>query len=336
MSQTTSIGVTSEFNDGGGQVWDKAVFDQIAAIPNVEITALPSGPSGATSDDLAAHDILVVRKTGVPKSAFSNPQSIRTRLIARFGVGYDHIDVDSCTRLGISLTTTPEGVRRPVASSVVTLVLALSHRLREKDLLTRSGEWQAGRNLLGVGLENRVFASIGFGNIAREAFRLLRPFGMRYMANDPFASKQHALELGVELADFETTVQKADFLAVNCPLTLKTRHIINSDTFALMKPTAFLINTARGPLVNQDALVDALALGRIAGAGLDVFETEPASADNPLFQFDNLISAPHSLCWTDECARLTSEGVFQSISEFLSDRPLSYLVNRDVMRHVKA
>ncbi len=138
------IGMTREFIDTGAQIWNKDVFARISALPNVNVSPVHSDETGITDQDLAEFDILVVRKTGVPESAFSNPDSIRTRLIARFGVNYDHIAMDACTRNLNAVTISPEGVRRPVAGSIVTLVMALSHRLREKDLLIRRGDWADG------------------------------------------------------------------------------------------------------------------------------------------------------------------------------------------------
>ncbi|MFV0334711.1 MAG: 2-hydroxyacid dehydrogenase [Tropicimonas sp.] len=332
QSSIIKIGMTREFFDVGAQIWDREIFDAIAADPRVEITPLASGESGVTAADLAAHDILVVRKTGVPQAAFEGDGPLRTRLICRFGVGYDHIALADCTKRGIAVTITPDGVRRPVASSIVALVMALSHRVLEKNALIRAGEWGAGRVLLGMGLEGRVLASVGFGNIAREAFRLLAPFGMRMMACDPRPDMAVAEGLGVEIADFGTVLSQADFLTVNCPLSPATRHIIDAGALARMKPTAYLINTARGALVSQEALVAALAERRIAGAGLDVFEVEPTGAGNPLFAYDTVIAAPHSLCWTDECATLTSRGVRDAITAWLDGKPLPNLVNPDVLR----
>ena len=325
------IGMTREFFLAGAQIWDQPTYDEVAALPGVTITPLASTETGATAEDLAQHDILVVRKTGVPQTAFTDPSRIRTRLICRFGVGYDHIALDECTRNGIAVTITPDGVRRPVASSIVALVMALSHRLREKDALIRAGDWAAGRIMLGTGLEGRVLASVGFGNIAREVFRLLAPFGMRFLACDPNADVGLARDLGVEIVDFESVLARADFLTVNCPLTPTTRHIIDAAALSRMKPSACLINTARGALVSQEALVSALANGALAGAGLDVFETEPTGADNPLFAFPNVIAAPHSMCWTDECARLTSQGVRDAILAWRADDALPNLINPNVL-----
>lgn len=331
QSPEIRIGMTREFFASGAQIWNQQIFNKVKNLPGVVISVLPSTESGVTADDLSAHDILVVRKTGVPQSAFQGLETARTRLICRFGVGYDHIAMEDCTRHGITVTITPDGVRRPVASSIATLVMSLAHRVKEKDALIRVGKWPEGRDMRGSGLEGRVLASIGFGNIAREAFRLLTPFGMRFIASDPQADMSLAKDLGVEIVSFDQALQEADFLTLNCPLMPSTRHIIDAKALARMKPSAYLINTARGALVSEDALVTALKHNALAGAGLDVFETEPTGADNPLFDFPNVIASPHSMCWTDECAKLTSQSVHDTIRAWLANAPLQNIVNPSVL-----
>ena len=154
---------------------------------------------------------------------------------------------------------------------------------------------------MGVGLVGRTLGSIGIGNIGAELFRLAKPFDMKFIAHDPYADRSVAAELGIELVGLEDVFRRADFVSVNCPLTPQTRHLVNAERLALMKPTAYLINTARGPIVDQQALTKALKERRIAGAGLDVLEQEPPDADDPILKLDNVILAPHALCWTDQC-----------------------------------
>ena len=127
------------------------------------------------------------------------------------------------------------------------------------------------------------------------------PIYMKYIAHDPYADPKVAAELGIELVGLEDLFRRADILTVNCPLTEATRHIVNAERLALMKPTSYFINTARGPIVDQKALTKTLQDGRIAGAGLDVFEIEPVPADDPILKLSNAILAPHALCWTDQC-----------------------------------
>ena len=152
-----------------------------------------------------------------------------------------------------------------------------------------------------LGLVGRTLGAIGIGNIGAELFRLAKPFDMEFVAHDPFADKKVAAELGIELVSLEDVFRRADVLSVNCPLTPETRHLVNAERLALMKPTAYLINTARGPIVDQKALTKVLQERRIAGAGLDVLESEPPDPADPILKLDNVILAPHALCWTDQC-----------------------------------
>jgi phosphoglycerate dehydrogenase-like enzyme len=184
--------------------------------------------------------------------------------------------------------------------AILTFLLALALKLRVKDTLVRTGDWPRKTAHMGEGLTGRVLGTLGLGNIGRELLRLAAPLEMRYLAHDPYLDAAQAETLGVRLVDKETLLRESDFLCVNCPLTPQTRHAISTAEFALMKPSAYLINTARGPIVDQDALVAALQNGRLRGAALDVFEQEPLSLDSPLLALDNVWLAPHALAWTDE------------------------------------
>jgi phosphoglycerate dehydrogenase-like enzyme len=236
-------------------------------------------------------------------AADSAPKSRRLAVVARFGVGYDTVDVPACTAADIALCITPDGVRRPVAVSIITLVLALTGKLMVKDKLARQGGtgFAARGAHMGVGLVGKTLGSIGIGNIGAELFRLAKPFDMKFIAYDPFADKTVAKELGIELVTLDEIFVRSDVLCVNCPLTADTHHLVNAAQISLIEPPAFFINTARGPIVDQTALTAALAAGKIAGAGLDVFEVEPPDPDDPIFKLDNVIAAPHALCWTDQC-----------------------------------
>lgn len=259
----------------------------------------------------------------------------RLALVARFGVGYDTVDVLACTDAGIALSITPSGVRRPVAVAILTLLLALAGRLMQKDRLTRMGAagYAQRSEYMGVGLIGRTLASVGIGNIGAEMFRLARPLDMRFIAHDPYADPAVAAELGVQLVDLPTVFREGDFVTVNCPLMPQTRHLVNAERLALMKPSAFLINTARGPIVDQAALVAALQAGRIAGAGLDVQEQEPPDVNDPLLVLDNVILAPHSLCWTDQCFGGIGASAVRSVLDVMHGQVPEGLVNREVLQH---
>ena len=259
--------------------------------------------------------------------------SPRLAMVARFGVGYDTVDVGACTEEDVALVITPDGVRRPVAVSILTLMLALTGKLMVKDRLTRQGPegFAARRGHMGVGLVGRTLGSIGIGNIGAELFRLARPLDMDFIAHDPYADRAVSQDLGIELVELEALFERADVLCVNCPLSEATRHLVNAERLALMKPSAYLINTARGPIVDQAALTEVLAAGRIAGAGLDVLEQEPPDPADPILKLDNVILTPHALCWTDQCFAGNGAADVQATLDLKAGRIPRGVVNREVL-----
>ncbi|HUE64101.1 MAG TPA: NAD(P)-dependent oxidoreductase [Rhizomicrobium sp.] len=264
----------------------------------------------------------------------SVPKSGRLGVIARFGVGYDTVDVKACTDAGIALVITPESVRRPVAVSIITLMLALTGKLTIKEKLTRAGAAgfsQRGAHM-GVGLVGRTFGLLGAGNIGVETLRLAKPFDMKLIAHDPFADAALMAEIGVELVGIEELFRRSDVLSICCPLSDATKHIVNAEKLALMKPTSYLINTARGPVVDQKALTKVLRERRIAGAGLDVLEQEPPELSDPILTLDNVILTPHALCWTDQCFSHMGALDIQAVLEYCDGRsPSGAIVNRSVI-----
>ena len=264
--------------------------------------------------------------------ANSVPSDGRLGIVARFGVGYDTVDVDACTEAGIAVVITPDGVRRPVAVTILTFILALAGKLFDKDRITREGPagFDKRADYMGMGLVGRTLGSIGIGNIGAEAFRVCAPLGMKFIAHDPWADPEVVKEIGIELVDLDMVFRESDYLCVNTPLTDETYHIVNAKRMAMMKPTAYLINTSRGPTVDQTALVEALNAGTIAGAGLDVFDPEPPLPDDPILHLDNVIVTPHALCWTDQCFAGIGASDVQQVLMFKNGEVPSHLVNRDV------
>lgn len=305
-------------------------LEPLRSAPGIEMQFLEaSNPlKGEQLEDFDAL-ILLAHRFG----AGSVPKGGRLAVVARFGVGYDTVDVKACTDAGIALVITPDGVRRPVAVSVITLMLALTGKLMIKDTLTRQGpEGFAKRSdHMGVGLVGRTLGSLGIGNIGAEVFRMAKPFDMKFIAHDPFADPKVAAELGIELVSLEDVFRRADVLSVSCPLTPETRHIVNAERLGLMKPTAYLINTARGPIVDQKALTKVLQERRIAGAGLDVLEQEPPDANDPILKLDNVILAPHALCWTDQCFAGNGAADVAAVIEVQHGRVPRGVVNREVL-----
>ena len=257
----------------------------------------------------------------------------RLAVVARFGVGYDNVDLAACSAHDVAVVITPDGVRRPVAVSILTLLFALAGKLFVKDRIARRGPpgWAEKTAHNGVGLVGLTLGLIGMGNIGAELFRLARPLDMRFIAHDPYADPGLAEELGVTLTDLDRVFREADFLSVNCPLSPETHHLVNRERLGLMKPSAYLINTARGPIVDQTALTEVLQEGGIAGAGLDVLEQEPPDADDPLLTLDNIILAPHALCWTNQLFSGSGAADLRAVLAVMAGRVPHGIVNRDVL-----
>jgi phosphoglycerate dehydrogenase-like enzyme len=263
----------------------------------------------------------------------SVPSGNTLAIVARFGVGYDNVDLAACDEHGIAAVITPDGVRRPVAVSVITYILALSQKLLVKDRLCRAGPegWAKRSDHMGEGLVGKTLGQLGLGNIGAEVCRLAKPFDLKLIAYDPYANVALARELGVELVSEEEVFRRSDYLSVSIPLSEATRGLVNAARLKLMKPTAYLINTARGPVVDQKALYRALTDGTIAGAGLDVFDIEPAPADEPLLKLDNVIVTPHSLCWTDECFAGNGAADIAAVLAVMKGETPRGIVNRGVV-----
>ena len=228
----------------------------------------------------------------------------RLKLIARFGMGLDAIDLDACAEHGVLVTVAPDAVSSAVPAGAMAFVLSLAHRLAEKDRLVRSGGWDDRFEYVGLGTTGRVLGVIGLGNIGSALLRMAEPFGFRLLGFDPHThTRQHLIPAGVESVDLETLLRRSDFVCVACPLTEKTRGLIDRDRLALIGPHAYLVNVARGPIVDSRAVAEAVREKRLAGAALDVFEHEPIDRDHPLLGLDEVILSPHAVAYTEAAFR---------------------------------
>jgi D-3-phosphoglycerate dehydrogenase len=332
VEETFRVGVTRDFlksdnTPGFGDIG----LDLLETAGDIRWEYLPDRASTIQAGQLRDYDALLLLAPRLPAEAVEGAD--RLTVVARFGVGYDSVDVEACTRRGVLVTTTPDGVRRPVAAAVLTLVLALAHKLLAKDRLVRSGHWAEKLDYMGTGLTGRTLGLVGLGNIGQEVFALAQSLGMRHLAHDPYVRREDAEKLGVELVDLEVLLRTSDFVSVCCALTPETYHLLDRGRLALMKPTAYLVNVARGPIVDQRALTEALREGRLAGAGLDVFEEEPVLPDDPLLGLANVILSPHAICWTDECFRGIGRSACISILEVAAGRVPLNVVNSAVLEH---
>lgn len=325
------VGLTHDMLDARGEpTFGRQALALLDQEPRIEWEFFPEELKEITPEHLARYDALYINMPRTTRASFAGNLH-RTRIIGRHGVGYDSVDVGACTDHGVILTIQPDGVRRPMAVVALTYVFALSQKLLIKDRLTRAGSWAAKVDHMGMGLIGRTLGVIGAGNIGGEIIRLARPFGLTILADDPYVDAAAIEAQGARPVDLQTLLRESDFVVVMCSLTEETHHLIGRAELALMRPSAYFISIARGPIVDEAALIAALSEGRIAGAGIDVFEQEPVDPANPLLAMENVIVSPHALCWTDQCFRGIAESGFTGIVAALHGRRPNGVVNPAVL-----
>ena len=324
-------GITPDFYIDAKGRFEQPVAHKLDGVPGLSYSAMPDQP-GKIAAPGALNQLDAVFALSLRFTRESLVGVERLAVIARWGVGYDMIDVAALTERDIALAITPNAVRVPVAESIFAFIFALSKNLLEQDRITRAGQWRPSLSRLGTCLPGRTLGSVGCGNIGREMFRLAAPFGFkRLIAHDPHCAPALARSVGVDLVSIEEVFADSDFVAINCLLNDETRGIVNESLLRRMKPTAFLINTARGPIVDQKALTRALAERWFLGAGLDVFEQEPIDPSDPLLKLDNVVLAPHALAWTEEIARDNGLEACDNILAVFRGEPPPGIVNREVL-----
>ena len=294
--------------------------------PNVKVDYVAPVDGVMPAAGLAGHDALILLTPKFDKS--SVPADGRLAIVARFGVGYDSVNVEACTaahRAGVTpRRPAPCGRRRSD-------LYGARRKMMIKDKLTRGGP-SGSRRRRTWGRPRRPDTGLcRHRQYRRRDVPPVQTPRRKFIAHDPFADRKVADSLGVRLVDLETVFRESDFVTVNCPLMPETTHLVNAARLALMKPTAYFINTARGPIVDQKALTKALQERRIAGAGLDVFDPEPPPADDPILKLDNVILAPHALCWTDQCFAGIGASDVKAVLDVMHGRDPVGIVNRAVL-----
>jgi len=286
----------------------------------VRLTEAQDGPDLAR--ELADADVLVARRDYVGRKTLELAPQLKG--VVTPGVGVEKVDVQAATELGIVVANSP-GNSVTVAETTLLLMLALAKQMPIWVAAARAGQ-EPTSGMRGMELLGKTVGLVGFGRIGRLVAGFARAFGMRVLAYDPYVQTSNE----AEITSLENVLKQSDFVSLHPVLTPETSHLINADRLALMKPTAFLINTSRGGVIDEPALIQALQNNQLAGAGLDVFETEPPKTDNPLLHMDNVIGTPHGLSHADEsilrCANMTEENVLAIVD---GQRP-PYIVNPTV------
>lgn len=244
-----------------------------------------------------------------PRSVVEELPSLRA--IARWGSGYDRIDVEAATRSGVAVLTAPGANAEPVADCALLLILACVRRLRAVDAAVRSGIWRQPE--LTGDLTGATVGVVGLGAIGQAVVRRLRGFDCRVLGTDPAAEPSHCREMGIELLSLMDLLAQADVITLHVPRTLATRGLIGPPQLAAMRGGAILVNTSRGEVIDEEALLVALQSGRLGGAGLDVFSQEPLPVGHPLTQFDNVVVSGHAASFTALAAQRTAESVVENV-----------------------
>jgi phosphoglycerate dehydrogenase-like enzyme len=276
-----------------------------------------------TPEQVARSEAIVIFRPWVRASAFANGAE-RLTVIGRAGAGIDKLDLAACTENDVAVFNAPDTLTHATASSAFLFILALGKRLTEQERLVHCGRWDLQPQTMGVDLPGKVLGIVGLGASGRELARLMRPWGMEIIAFSPRASADDAKALGVTLvASLDELLERSDFVSLHNRLDASTRGTIGTEHFARMKRGAYFINVARGEIVREPELIEALRDGVIAGAGLDVFEHEPIPANHPLTEFENVILTPHWLPSTRDAARLTmvtmSNGILRAAQGLVPD-----------------
>lgn len=298
--------------------------------PGIAYRFLDSWQSTLTPEQIAEVDGLVTIFGYVTPETFARGAE-RLTVIGRSGVGYDRINLTACTENDVALINAPQAMRLPTASSSLMFMLVLSKRLIELERLARAGRWDLRGEVMGFELKGRTLGIIGLGHTGSGLAELVAPFAMRVVAYSPHADPEQARRLNVQLVPLDELLRESDFVALHCRLTDETRGLIGARELALMKPTAYLINMARGPVVDHIALVQALTERRIAGAGLDVFHTEPLPADDPILKLDNVVATPHWLSGTRDAFLYAGLSNCEGLLHVAAGRLPDNIVNQEVV-----
>ncbi|HEY3109996.1 MAG TPA: NAD(P)-dependent oxidoreductase [Chloroflexota bacterium] len=300
MAAKFRVGLDRGFLNAEGKLaWGSIGVEPLEAAAGVEVAFLPERLAEFRPGDIRGWQGLILGGPVVGRAAFAEGAADLV-VIARAGVGYDQIDVDALTENDVALCTTPAASRHAVASASFAYLLALAKRMADKDRLVRQGRWDLRGAYCGNEIYQKTLGILGFGNTGAEMARLVAPFEMRVLTYDPYLNGERAAELGVESVSLDRLMREADFVCVHALLNEQTRGLVGARELALMKPSAYFINCARGPIVDQAALIAALQSGRVAGAGLDVFEEEPLAPDSPLIRLENVMLSPHTMAHTYE------------------------------------
>jgi len=283
-------------------------------------------------------DVIMVVYAKITKRIINSATKLKG--IIRYGIGVDNIDLEAATAKGVIVANVPDYAIETVADHTWALILALVRRIVIADKYVRNrlyiGKWtNPPEYLRGIDLSGKVLGLVGVGRIGREVAKRAKGFGVKILGYDPYISSDVAKEFGIELVNLDTLLRESDIISIHCPLTKETYHLINEDKIRLMRKRPYIINTARGAIIDEKALYKALKEGWIAGAALDVFEIEPPPENNPLFELDNVVLTPHIAWYTEEALRRLEMSAVEEAIRILRGELPKNIVNKEVLKFIK-
>lgn len=286
------------------------------------------GTGGAVAAEAKGCAAILLRSAAVSRQDMEALPELE--VVAKHGIGLDNIDVAAATEQNIAVVNAPFANINAVAEHTVAMLLAQSKRLVQMDALTRNGQFAKRVAYTNRELSGATVGLIGLGRIARLVAQKLSGFQVRLLGCDNYVAQEAVSEYGIQVVSQDELLRQSDFICLHTPLTEETKHLLSYAQLSLIKPSSYLINTSRGPVVDEAALVDALQNGRLAGAALDVYEQEPPVCDNPLFKMDSVILSPHNAALTEEALLAMAMDSAQGIVDYLLGRPPQFLCNPDV------
>ncbi len=342
MAEEFTIVVTSDRygNETAGLELEQEMIDQVADIPVRLVSRAAVSEDDLIASGADADALLVSTREAITRRVLEHLP--RTKVISRYGVGLDNVDLDAAADQGIVVTHYPGYCTSEVADHALALILALNRRIVEQDRSLREGAWvqhgPATRTILRgpiQPLREQTLGIVGFGRIGKAVAERARPFGLTMLAADPYLEPEAIAAHGVEPVGLPELLARSDIVTLHCPLTPETRGIIGAGELARMKPTAVLVNTARGPLIDLAALAAALERGAIAGAALDVVDPEPLPADSPFYQMPNVILTPHSAYYSERSVDVVRRETLNAALAVLRGKRPGTVANPAVLERVR-
>jgi D-3-phosphoglycerate dehydrogenase len=305
---------------------EKAIIGKFATVEEAKST-LEDALVGEVKDI----DIMLVIPANIPITKRIMEAGIKLKAVIRYGIGVNNIDVSAATEKGIMVINVPDYCISEVSDHTIALTLSLIRKITQSVESTKNGEWKSTNFTASFRLEGKILGIIGFGKIGRSVAYKMRSLGLEILVYDPFIDKNLIKKLDVKKVSLEELLQKSDIITLHCPLTSETKKIISEETLRLMKKMAYLVNTARGGLMDETAIYRALNEGRIAGVALDVLDEEPPNPDNPLLKLSNVIVTPHIAWSSPEAIWQLENSVVEETTRILKgEKPKNVVNARDL------